>query len=205
MDNRQTEEPINGPQAETDTSLVAPLQNTRGDNSRDTKKRPRRKTNPPTTDLKPPTTTIWLNKSDRMLFIRLRFNQYRNSVLLATGAIQSALSEKDLSRIVASHPCALLDEYPASDYSIRIPKGNIVPVRKQSLVNFFLAGRIVLEQSLLLPTMGIILIGMPFFKKYFVTLDLENNLVHFPALFTTTSTQTRKSKRGAIELKARWK
>ena len=55
-----------------------------------------------------------------------------------TGAIQSALSEAELRRILTAHPAALLQELPAPEFKVQIANGNIVPVRKQVLLRFFI-------------------------------------------------------------------
>ena len=51
--------------------------------------------------------TLQLNKKSRMLYIPLYFQQYDNHGLLDTGAIQSALSEDELRRILSTHIAAL--------------------------------------------------------------------------------------------------
>ena len=45
--------------------------------------------------------------------------------------------------------------------------------------DFFLAGRS-FEETFILSTMKLVLIGMSFFEKYSVTVDLKNHLVHPP-------------------------
>ena len=173
--NRQTDEPVKGCQAATDASLVAPPQSMCSVNPAKTKKRPRRKTSSPTTDVQPLTAKFRLRelryKNNRMLYIPLQIKQCEISAPLDTGAIQSALSETELRRIVTAYSSALLDELPTPDYRIQISNSNTVPVHQQVLLRFFLAGRIFKEKFMILPTMGNILIGMPFFKKQSVTLD----------------------------------
>ena len=117
-----------------------------------------------------------------MLYVPLQFREYENEGLLDTGAIQSAMSENELRRILQAHPAAQLEEYPAPDFKAQIANGNIVPVRKQVLLRFFIGGKIFEETFMILPTMGNNLIGTSFFKKYSVTLDLANNIVRFPEL-----------------------
>ena len=107
--------------------------------------------------------TLQLNKKDRMLYIPLQFRSYENFGLLDTGAIQSAMSEAELRRILSAHPAALLEEYPAPDFKVQIANGSIVPVRKQVLLRFFVGGKVVEETFMILPTMGNVLIGMSFF------------------------------------------
>ena len=121
------------------------------------------------------TATLQLNKEDRLLYVPLQFRQYENHSLLDIGAIQSAMSEDKLRRILSAHAAALLEEYPAPDFKVQIANGSIVPVRKQVLLRFFIRGKVFEETFMILPTMGSILIGMSFFKKYSVTLDLTNN------------------------------
>ena len=76
-----------------------------------------------------------------MLYVPLQFREYENQGLLDTGAIQSATSENELRRILQAHPAAQLEEYPAPDFKVQIANGNIVPVRKQVLLRFFIGGK----------------------------------------------------------------
>ena len=117
-----------------------------------------------------------------MLYVPLQFREYEDEGLLDTGAIQSAMSENEPRRILQAHPAAQLEEYPAPDFKVQIANGNIVPVRKQVLLRFLIGGKIFEETFMILPTMGNILIGMSFFKKFSVTLDLANNIVRFPEI-----------------------
>ena len=110
-------------------------------------------------------TTLQLNKKDRMLYVPLQFRAYENFGLLDTGAIQSALSEAELRRILTAHPAALLEELPAPEFKVQIANGNIVPVRKQVLLRFFIGGKIFEETFMVLSTNRNILMGMFFFKK----------------------------------------
>ena len=57
-DSRQTEEIIKGSQAGTDFPFLAQPQNKRSDNSPDTERRPRQKTQSPTTEVRPLTATL---------------------------------------------------------------------------------------------------------------------------------------------------
>ena len=145
--------------------------------------------------------TLQLNKKDKMLYVPLQFREYENFGLLDTGAIQSALSEAELRRILTAHPAALLQELPAPEFKVQIANGNIVPVRKQVLLRFFIGGKIFEETFMVLPTMGNILIGMSFFKKYSVTLNLANNIVKFPDITLQLRSVNGKFKNKLLELK----
>ena len=151
---------------------------------RDSKHPPQVKSsnNPKTTNIKPLTATLQLDKRNKMLYVPLQFRAYENLGLLDTGAIQSAMSENELRRILQAHPAAQLEEYPAPDFKVQIANGSIVPVRKQVLLRFFIGGKVFEETFMILPTMGNILIGMSFFKKFSVTLDLANNILDFQKL-----------------------
>ena len=136
-----------------------------------------------------------------MLYVPLQFRQYENHGLLDTGAIQSAMSEDELRRITAAHPAALLEEYPAPDFKVQVAKGSIVPVRKQVLLRFFIGVKIFEETFMILLTMGNILIGMSFFKKYSVTLDLANNVVKLPDITLQLKPERGRYKIQMIELR----
>ena len=115
-----------------------------------------------------------------MLFVPLQFMTYENQGLLDTGAVQSALSEAELRKITAARPESVLDELPPPNFKVQIANGNLVLIRKQVLLRFFIAGKVFEEVILVLPTMGTILMGMSFFEKNSVNLDIKNHLVHFP-------------------------
>ena len=136
-----------------------------------------------------------------MLYVPLQFRAYENFSLLDTGAIQSALSEAELRRILSAHPAALLQELPAPEFKVQIANGSIVPVRKQVLLRFFIGGKVFEETFMVLPTMGNVLIGMSFFKKYSVTLDLANNIVKFPDITLQLRSVNGKFKNKLLELK----
>ena len=85
--------------------------------------------------------TLQLNRRDKMLYVPLQFRAYENFGLLDTGAIQSALSEAELRRILSAHPAALLQELPAPEFKVQIANGSIVPVRKQVLLRFFIGDK----------------------------------------------------------------
>ena len=92
---------------------------------------------------------------------------------------------------------------PPPNFKIQIANGNLVPVRKQVLLRFYVAGKVFEETFLILPTMGTILIGMSFFEKYSVNLDIKNHLVHFPNHMMSMQVRQQKNnkfKTGLINL-----
>ena len=102
--------------------------------------------------------TLQLNRKDKMLYVPLQFREYENFGLLDTGAIQSALSEAELRRILSAHPAALLQELLAPEFKVQIANGSIVPVRKQVFTTIFIGGKVFEETFMVLPTMGNVLI-----------------------------------------------
>ena len=129
-----------------------------------------------------------------------QFNSYENQGLLDTGAVQSALSEAELRKITTAHPEAVLDELPPPNFKVQIADGNLV--RKQVLLRFCIEGKVFEEVFFVLPTMGTILIGMSFFEKYSVNLDIKNHLVHFPNHLMSMQVRqqtNKKSKTGLID------
>ena len=145
--------------------------------------------------------TLQLNKKDMMLYVPLHFRAYENFGLIDTGAIQSALSEAELRRILSAHPGALLQELPAPEFKVQTANGNIETVRKQVLLRFFIGGKVFEETFMVLPTMGNVFIEMSFFKKYSVTLDLANNIVKFPDITLQLRSVNGKIKNKLLELK----
>ena len=121
-----------------------------------------------------------MNKKDKILYVPLQFDKYENHALIDTAAIQSAMSEAELRKIITAYPEAILQELHPPNFKIQIANGNLVPVRKQVLLRFHIAGKVFEEKFLILPTMGTILIGMSIFEKYSVNLDIKNHLVHLP-------------------------
>ena len=136
--------------------------------------------------------TLHLNKKDKMLYVPLQFDKYKNHALLDTCAIQSAMSEAELRKITTAHPEAILQELPPPNFKIQIANGNLVPVRKQVLLRFYVAGKVYEETFLILPTMGTILIGMSFFEKYSVNLDIKNHLRPLPQSHDVHASETAK-------------
>ena len=138
-----------------------------------------------------------------MLFVPLQFNNYENQGLLDTGAVQSALSEAELRKITAAHPEAVLDELKPPNFKVQIANDIFVPIRKQVILRFFIAGKEFEEVFLVLPTMGTTLIGMSCFEKYSVNLDIKNHLVHFPNHMMSMQVRqqtNKKFKTGLISL-----
>ena len=135
-----------------------------------------------------------------MLYVLLQFRAYENYGLLDTGAIQSAMSENKLRRILQAHPAAQLKEYPAPDFKVQTANGSIVPVRKQVLLRFFIGRNVFEETFTILPTMGNFQLGMSFFKKYSVNLDLAKNLVRFPETTLQLKQANSKFKLQMLEL-----
>ena len=136
-----------------------------------------------------------------MLFVPLQFNNYENQGLLHRSSAKRTLS----SKIVKTHHCseAVLDETPLPNFKVQIANGNLVPIRKQVLLRFFIARKVFEEVFLVLRTMGTILIGMSFFEKFSVILDIKNHLVHFPnhMMSMQVRQQTdKKFKTGLIDL-----
>ena len=145
--------------------------------------------------------TLPLNKKDRMLYVPLQFRAYENFGLLDTGAIQSALSEAEIRCILSAHSAAFLQELSAPEFKVQIANSNIVPVREQVLLQFFIGEKVFEESFMVLPTMGNVLIGMSFFKKYSVTLDLANNIVKFPDITLQLRLVNGKFKNKLLEMK----
>ena len=106
-----------------------------------------------------------MNKKDKVLYVPLQFDKYENHALLDTGAIQSAMAEAELRKIITAHPEVILQELPPPNFKIQIANGNLVPVRKQVLLRFYVAGNDFEETFLIISTMGTILIGMSFLKS----------------------------------------
>ena len=147
--------------------------------------------------------TLHLNKKDKMLYVPLQFDKFENHALLDTGAIQSAMSEAELRKITTAHPEAILQALPPPNFKIQVANGNLVPVRKQVVLRFYVAGKIFEEPFLILPTMRTILIGMSFFEKYSVNLDIKNHLAFFPNHMMSMQVRQQKNnkfKTGLIKL-----
>ena len=161
----------------------------------------KRGNSPKPTNIRPLSATLQLDRRNKMLYVPLQFREYENQALLDTGAIQSAMSENELRRILQAHPATQIEIYPAPDFKVQIANGNIVPVRKQVLLRFFIGGKIFEETFMILPTMGNILIGMSFFKKYSVSLDLANNIVRFPEITLQLKPPNGKFRLQMLELR----
>ena len=170
------------------------------DDKQPTSPKPHNPPKKPKYEIRQLSATLQLNRKDKMLNVPLQFREYENFGLLDTGAIQSTLSEAELRRILSAHPAALLQELPAPEFKDQIANGSIVPVRKQVLLRFFIGGKVFEKTFMILPTMGNVLIGISFFKKYSVTLDLANNL-KFPDITLQLRSVNGKLKNKLLELK----
>ena len=61
---------------------------------------------PKPTTVRPLSATLQLDKRNKMLYVPLQFRAYENQGLLDTGAIQSAMSDNELRRILQAYPAA---------------------------------------------------------------------------------------------------
>ena len=152
--------------------------------------------------VRPLSATLQLDRKNKMLYVPRQFRENEDYGLLDTGAIQSAMSEKELRQIHQVDPAAQLEVYPARDFKVQIANGSIVPVRKQVLLRSFFVRNELEELFLILPTMGNILIGMSFFKNNSETLDLANNFVRFPEIALQLKPPNGKFKLQMLELRA---
>ena len=110
--------------------------------------------------------TLQLNKKDRMLYVSIQFREYEIFGVLDTGAIQSALSEAELKPSCPGVQSPNLQrQHHASE--------------KTRFATFlhWQGGKISEETLMFLLTIGNVLIGMSFFKKYSVTLKLAKIIV----------------------------
>ena len=73
--------------------------------------------------------TLQLNKKNQMMYIPLNFNKFECQGLLDTGAVQSAMSEAELTRVLKASPNALVQELPAPNFKVQIANGSVVPIR----------------------------------------------------------------------------
>ena len=105
--------------------------------------------------------TLQLDRKNHM-YIPLTFNKIECQGLLDTGAVQSAMSEAELAKI----------------FKIQIANGSVVPIRKQVLLRFDIAGTNYEETFMILPQMSSGLIGITFFTNYSVIIDVVNYLIH---------------------------
>ena len=90
------------------------------------------------------------------------------------------MSEAELAKILKASPKALIQELPAPNFKVQIANGSVVPIRKQVLLRFDIAGTNYEETFMILPQMSSVLIGMTFFTNYSVMIDVVNYLIHLP-------------------------
>ena len=82
--------------------------------------------------------TLQLNKKDSMLYVSLQFRESKIFLSSTLVHFKEALSEAELCRILTAHPAVLLQELPDPEFKVQIDNGNMVPVRKQVLLRFFI-------------------------------------------------------------------
>ena len=100
-----------------------------------------------------------------------------------------------------SPPSRIPRRVPSTGFQSPNCKREHCPVRKQVLLRFSIGGKVFEETFMILPTMGNILIGMSFFEKYSVTLDLANNVVKFPDITLQFKPERVRYKIQMIELR----
>ena len=71
-------------------------------------------------NIRPLSATLQIDRRNKTLYVPLQFRDYENYGLLDTGAIQSAMSENELRRILQANPDAQLEEYRAPDFKVQI-------------------------------------------------------------------------------------
>ena len=128
----------------------------------------------------------------------LQVRDYQSHALPGTGTIQRAMSENELRSKLTAEISALLEEPPSLVYKIQIANGNIVPIRKQSNFDFFLAGENLGRSSLYCQPRTTFTSACLFLS---VMLELKNNVVHFSDLSLQLWSQHRKFRCGTFELK----
>ena len=74
-----------------------------------------------------------------MLYVPLQFDKYETVALLDTGTIGSALSEAKLRKTITNNPEAVFQVLPSPNFIIQIANENLVPVRKQILLKFYVS------------------------------------------------------------------
>ena len=124
--------------------------------------------------------TLHLNKEDKILYVPLQFNEYENHALLHKSAIQSAMSEAELCKKQRPIPMLSSETYPPPNFKIQITNGIVVPVRKQVLLRFYVAGKVFEENVFNSTHYGNNHDRNVHFETYTVNLDIRNQLVHFP-------------------------
>ena len=144
--------------------------------------------------------TLQLDKNNHMMYIPLTFDKTECQGLLDTGAVQSAMSETELAKILRANPKALIKELPAPNFKIQIANGSVVPIRKQVLLRFEIAGTSYEETFIILPQMSTILIGMTFFTNYEVMIDIVNYLIHLPEISLQLKQKNGKFKQPLSEM-----
>ena len=113
--NRKTEANNIQPTRQDDTPPKRP-----NDDKQTTSSKTHNPSKRPQYEIRQLSATLQLNRKDKMLYVPLQFRVYENFGLFDTGAIQSALSEAELRRILSAHPAALLQELLAPEFKVQI-------------------------------------------------------------------------------------
>ena len=145
----------------------------RSDRMAETTKLPERRTKISQREFRSFSVTLRPTKHDRILYKPLNFRGYEKKSLLDNAAIQSAMSQIELLRILTSHSSTLVDKILASHYKIQIVSHIILPIQKEVLHRFFLAGKIFEETFIVLPNLDNNPIGMSFFEEFSFSIYLK--------------------------------
>ena len=111
------------------------------DDKQPTSPKPHNPPKKPKYEIRKVSPTLQLNRKDKMLYVPLQFREYENFGLLDTGAIQSALSEAEVRRILSAHPAALLQELPAPEFKVQIAKTASYPSESRCYYDSSLAAK----------------------------------------------------------------
>ena len=121
-------------------------------------------------------------EGENLSYVRLIFpNQIKRRALIDTGSCANAVPDSLFNDLDVTNPKSLILEKPFFT-SVRMASGHRRPVDKQAKISFQIGSHFFQDSFLILPTMNSFILGNPFFKKYNITIDPNNNLLQLPDL-----------------------
>ena len=123
------------------------------------------------------------NKADKLLYVRLGFNNNKSCMALVdTGATQSAMP-RDLVHSILSNNPDMVREWRRAKYDcVKLASGDVIDTLGEVLIDFRIVGRRLSEWFLILENMNQSILGMSFFEKENALIDIKNRRLQFPNL-----------------------
>ena len=118
-------------------------------------------------------------EGENLSYFRLKFsNEIKQRASIDTGSCANALSESLKNDFNSTSPKSFTLEKPFIN-SDKTASGQSILMDKQAKNSFYVRPRYFQHSFSIVPTIISAILGNPFFKKHNITIDPENNLLHY--------------------------